>query len=91
MCILSDFVRLVFSLFFESSLNGGTVIRPVFFEFPDDTQTHDISYQFMWGPAMMIVPVYQAVIFISSSILQKLLSALQYTPNRNQYLVTSPR
>lgn len=49
------------SLHFEASLHGGTVVRPVFFEFPNDTETYDLGYQFMWGAAMMIIPVVHQV------------------------------
>jgi alpha-glucosidase (family GH31 glycosyl hydrolase) len=50
-----------FRLHFDASLNGHTVIRPLFFEFPLDGNTHNISYQFMWGPAMLITPVLYPV------------------------------
>uniref|UniRef100_A0AC34QMP2 P-type domain-containing protein n=1 Tax=Panagrolaimus sp. JU765 TaxID=591449 RepID=A0AC34QMP2_9BILA len=47
----------LYSLHFAASLYGGTVVRPVFFEFPNDQTTVSIDYQFLWGPAMMIAPV----------------------------------
>uniref|UniRef100_A0A7E4VL12 Alpha-glucosidase n=1 Tax=Panagrellus redivivus TaxID=6233 RepID=A0A7E4VL12_PANRE len=47
----------LYSLHFNVSRFGGTVIRPVFFEFPSDPATYDLSYQFMWGPAVMVAPV----------------------------------
>uniref|UniRef100_A0A914ZIJ3 P-type domain-containing protein n=2 Tax=Parascaris univalens TaxID=6257 RepID=A0A914ZIJ3_PARUN len=47
----------LYSLHFASSIAGGTVVRPVFFEFPRDNQTYDLGLQFMWGPGLMIVPV----------------------------------
>uniref|UniRef100_A0A158Q8C6 alpha-glucosidase n=1 Tax=Elaeophora elaphi TaxID=1147741 RepID=A0A158Q8C6_9BILA len=49
----------LYSLLFDVSLYGGTVVRPVFFEFTSDPETHDLGEQFMWGSGMMIVPVYQ--------------------------------
>ncbi|MFH4977915.1 hypothetical protein AB6A40_004624, partial [Gnathostoma spinigerum] len=49
----------LYSLMFDASRSGKTVIRPVFFEFPEDEETHSLSFQFMWGHAMMIVPVYE--------------------------------
>ncbi|CAG9537346.1 unnamed protein product [Cercopithifilaria johnstoni] len=49
----------LYSLLFDVSLYGGTVIRPVFFEFTYDPETHDLGEQFMWGSAMIIIPVYQ--------------------------------
>ena len=50
-----------FSLFFSASLKGGTVVRPVFFEFPNDAATYDLSFQFLWGPALMVIPVINEV------------------------------
>ncbi|VDM37827.1 unnamed protein product [Toxocara canis] len=47
----------MYTLFYQSYTNGGTVLRPIFFEFPSDPSTYDISYQFMWGSGMMIIPV----------------------------------
>uniref|UniRef100_A0A183CUI4 Maltase-glucoamylase, intestinal n=1 Tax=Gongylonema pulchrum TaxID=637853 RepID=A0A183CUI4_9BILA len=49
----------LYSIFFDVSMYGGTVVRPVFFEFTTDPETHHIWDQFMWGNAMMIIPVYQ--------------------------------
>ncbi|EYB90860.1 hypothetical protein Y032_0213g2296 [Ancylostoma ceylanicum] len=46
----------LFSLHFIASLSGGTVIRPVFYEYPTDQRTHDLGYQFLWGSSMMIAP-----------------------------------
>lgn len=50
-----------FSLHFSASLKGGTVVRPVFFEFPSDEDTQNLSHQFLWGSALLIVPVIQQV------------------------------
>ncbi|CAD5221335.1 unnamed protein product [Bursaphelenchus okinawaensis] len=47
----------LYSLHFAASQRGGTVIRPVYFEFPQDSETYELSYQFMWGPAIMAAPV----------------------------------
>ncbi|PAV80118.1 hypothetical protein WR25_02992 [Diploscapter pachys] len=47
----------LYSLHYASSRYGGTVVRPVFFEFPKDSTTQKLDYQFMWGSGMMIAPV----------------------------------
>ncbi|XGW11790.1 hypothetical protein V3C99_012897 [Haemonchus contortus] len=47
----------LYSLHFIASTKGGTVIRPMFYEYPDDVITHDLSNQFLWGPSMLIAPV----------------------------------
>lgn len=44
----------LYTLHFNVSLYGGTVVRPVFFEFPGDPHTLNLSYQFMWGSAIMV-------------------------------------
>jgi alpha-glucosidase (family GH31 glycosyl hydrolase) len=52
----------LYSLLFSSALYGGTVARPVFFEFANDSATYDLSFQFLWGSALMIIPVtYEGV------------------------------
>uniref|UniRef100_A0A0N5AG59 P-type domain-containing protein n=1 Tax=Syphacia muris TaxID=451379 RepID=A0A0N5AG59_9BILA len=52
-----NYLPYLYTLMYEASINGGTVIRPLFFEFPNDEQTYDLGYQFMWGSAMMFMPV----------------------------------
>ncbi|KAI1711649.1 glycosyl hydrolases family 31 domain-containing protein [Ditylenchus destructor] len=47
----------LYTLHFRVSLYGGSVVRPVFFEFPLDFQAHTLSHQFMWGSSIMVVPV----------------------------------
>uniref|UniRef100_A0A183DM95 Sucrase-isomaltase, intestinal n=1 Tax=Gongylonema pulchrum TaxID=637853 RepID=A0A183DM95_9BILA len=44
-------------LHFDVAINGGTVVRPLFFEFVNDTQARNIDHQFLWGASMMIIPV----------------------------------
>lgn len=50
-----------YRLFFKAAKDGGTVVRPLFFEFPEEPATHGISEQFMWGSAMLIAPVLSKV------------------------------
>ncbi|KAF7636335.1 P-type domain-containing protein [Meloidogyne graminicola] len=47
----------LYTLHFNASLFGGTVIRPLFFEFPNDFNTHNLNYQFLWGSSLMVIPV----------------------------------
>uniref|UniRef100_A0A914CFN9 P-type domain-containing protein n=1 Tax=Acrobeloides nanus TaxID=290746 RepID=A0A914CFN9_9BILA len=47
----------LYSLHFSSSIKGGTVIRPLFFEFPEDPITWNINFEFLWGSKMLILPV----------------------------------
>ncbi|XP_035233973.1 lysosomal alpha-glucosidase-like isoform X2 [Stegodyphus dumicola] len=46
----------LYTLFYQSHIFGDTVIRPLFFEFPDDKKTYAIDDQFLWGSALLILP-----------------------------------
>ncbi|XP_046367237.2 lysosomal alpha-glucosidase-like [Haliotis rufescens] len=47
----------LYTLFHKSSGMGQTVVRPLFFEFPGDRATYSVDTQFLWGPALMVLPV----------------------------------
>ncbi|XP_048758029.2 lysosomal alpha-glucosidase-like isoform X2 [Ostrea edulis] len=47
----------LYTLFHKSNAMGNTVVRPLFFEFPQDTNTYSIEDQFLWGSDLMITPV----------------------------------
>ncbi|CAG9860741.1 unnamed protein product [Phyllotreta striolata] len=47
----------LYTLFHKAHVNGDTVARPLFFEYPKDLNTYNIDDQFLWGPALMIAPV----------------------------------
>lgn len=46
----------LYTLFYEAHISGDPVIRPLFFEFLNDSTAYVIETQFMWGSALMIVP-----------------------------------
>ncbi|UJR29922.1 hypothetical protein I4U23_017469 [Adineta vaga] len=46
-----------YTLFYKSHINGSTVIRPLFHEYPTDRKTFDIFLQFLIGSNIMIIPV----------------------------------
>ena len=48
---------LYYTLFYHASTRGETVVRPLFFEFPQDRSTFDIDWQFLVGSHLMISPV----------------------------------
>lgn len=45
-----------YTLFFRAHTRGGTVVRPLFHEFPRDAATFGLQEQFMVGPAMLVSP-----------------------------------
>lgn len=52
----------LYTLFYRAHVDGGTVARPLFFEFTGDKTTFGpvSESQFMWGSALMICPVLQS-------------------------------
>ncbi|KAK4877010.1 hypothetical protein RN001_009516 [Aquatica leii] len=49
----------LYTLFWLAHVNGETVARPLFFEFTYDKKTYNIDEQFLWGAAVMILPVLE--------------------------------
>ncbi|VDL71286.1 unnamed protein product [Nippostrongylus brasiliensis] len=49
----------LYSLHYKVAVNGGTVVRPLFFEFPSDFESMGIDHQFMWGSAIMVAPAVE--------------------------------
>ncbi|XP_026291972.1 lysosomal alpha-glucosidase [Frankliniella occidentalis] len=47
----------LYSLFYDAHKRGTTVARPLFYEFPNDGNTHLLETEFMWGSCILIVPV----------------------------------
>ena len=47
----------LYTLFERANVMGDTVARPLFYEFPQDSNTAAIDRQFLWGSAFMIAPV----------------------------------
>ncbi|XP_025416315.1 lysosomal alpha-glucosidase-like isoform X2 [Sipha flava] len=47
----------LYSLFWKAHIEGETVVRPLFFEYPFDDNTYAIDTQFLWGAALLILPV----------------------------------
>jgi alpha-glucosidase (family GH31 glycosyl hydrolase) len=52
------FLPYLYTLFYQAHVNGTTVARPLFFEFPNE-DVYDIGYEFMWGKALLIAPVLE--------------------------------
>lgn len=46
-----------YTLFFHAAVNGTSVVRPLLFQFPKDTNTRSIDKQFLIGNAIMVSPV----------------------------------
>ena len=49
----------LYTLFVESNRTGAPIMRPLFFEYPSDEQTYQISDQFMFGDNVIIAPIME--------------------------------
>jgi alpha-glucosidase (family GH31 glycosyl hydrolase) len=53
-----EYLRYMYTKLYETYKFGGTVIRPLFFEFPNDPKCHDdYEHTFMVGDALKVSPV----------------------------------
>ena len=44
----------------NASKTGDPVMRPMFYDFPDDENTYNYDYQYMFGPDLLVAPVIKA-------------------------------
>ncbi|NWU25668.1 LYAG glucosidase, partial [Dyaphorophyia castanea] len=49
----------LYTLFHHAHLQGDTVARPLFFEFPRDVATWELDRQFLWGRSLLVTPVLE--------------------------------
>jgi alpha-D-xyloside xylohydrolase len=65
--ILEKYIRLryrmlpyIYSVSWQVTSKGGTMMRPLMMDFADDSRALDVSDQFLFGPAVMVSPVTEA-------------------------------
>jgi len=49
----------IYSLAGMTYFNDYTIMRPMVMDFTDDKATFDINDQYMFGPALLVAPVYK--------------------------------
>lgn len=52
----------LYTLFWHAHIDGSSVARSLFMEFPLDRQTFTIDQQFLWGSGLMIAPVLEEAV-----------------------------
>lgn len=51
---------LFYTLFFEHEISGDPVIRPLFYEYPEDENVLDVDLELMVGSSLLASPVFEA-------------------------------
>lgn len=54
-----DLMPYIYTLAGMVHFNDYTIMRPLAMDFTDDTKTYNISDQYMFGPSLMVAPVYK--------------------------------
>uniref|UniRef100_A0A8D9EPS6 Lysosomal alpha-glucosidase n=1 Tax=Cacopsylla melanoneura TaxID=428564 RepID=A0A8D9EPS6_9HEMI len=54
-----ELIPYLYTLLYKAHRFGHTVVRPMFFEFPRDVFTFSMDKQFLWGSALLFVPVLE--------------------------------
>ncbi len=49
----------IYSLAWRSTRTGAPFMRALFMDFPNDENVRDIKYEYMFGPAFLVAPVYE--------------------------------
>ena len=62
--IVRDFMDLrysllpyIYTLAYQAATDGEPIVRPLFYEFPDDSITYDVGDEYMFGADMLVAPV----------------------------------
>ncbi len=65
--IVSDFIRLryqllpyIYTLAYHNSTAGMPLMRPMFFDSPDDLNLYDVSDQYFWGDSLLVSPITES-------------------------------
>ena len=49
----------IYNLAAEATIKGYPIVRPLFFEFPKDTNTYDIGNEYMFGEDILVFPIVE--------------------------------
>ncbi|XP_029347280.1 lysosomal alpha-glucosidase [Acyrthosiphon pisum] len=85
----------LYSLFWKAHVYGETVVRPLFFEYPYDDNTYGIDTQFLWGAALLILPVlkeknHHVYVYLPKDIWYDFYNKTAILSNGNHFVITAP-
>jgi alpha-D-xyloside xylohydrolase len=71
---IAKFIRLryqlipyIYSLAAQVTLDGRAMLRAVTLDFPEDAATHDLTDEFLFGPALLVCPVTEPMYYVKNS------------------------
>jgi alpha-D-xyloside xylohydrolase len=62
-----QFIPYLYSLAAQVTLQGRAMLRAVALDFPEDKHTHNLTDQFLFGPALLVCPVTRAMYYEKNS------------------------
>ena len=51
-----DLIHYMYTTFWWATQDGGPILRPMWFDFPDETDTYKMDTQFMFGDSIIVAP-----------------------------------
>uniref|UniRef100_A0A8C3DHQ6 alpha-glucosidase n=1 Tax=Corvus moneduloides TaxID=1196302 RepID=A0A8C3DHQ6_CORMO len=78
----------LYTLFYESHIHGGTVVRSLMHEFTSDQETHGIDTAFLWGPAFMIAPVLEEASTVIKNLCSEVFVKLLGRDSAHRFVLT---
>jgi alpha-glucosidase len=48
-----------YTAFHKQHMDGTPALQPLFFQYPQDTKTYDVQFQFLFGPSILVSPVLE--------------------------------
>jgi oligosaccharide 4-alpha-D-glucosyltransferase len=49
----------IYTMTYKANTDGIPIVRPMFYEFPDDKETYDVVNQYMFGESMLVAPIIE--------------------------------
>ncbi|MBR4254064.1 MAG: DUF5110 domain-containing protein [Lentisphaeria bacterium] len=62
------FLPYIYSMMYDVSANRGSMMRPLFADFPKDKKTHKLETEFLFGKSLLVAPVLKSMYLANNRI-----------------------